>query len=353
MMQNLKKSLQNTTENNFKPIPALEQPDSLRDWAEWYFDFEVTTAASSRKVQRRDLALLLSFLLKEYDTLERSVWTPRASRAFQDYLRNTLDEEGKRHWGDRTINRIFAHLKTFASFIHKHRSFPLGNPLEKLKHIPVGMALEVERALTASERNRLLDGADLLVHGGMISRDRNRYKEKRRPQRKNYRPYRNRAIVYLLIETGMRCGAVPKLNIDDIDFTQRKVSAVEKGGAVHEYRISKDGLRAIRDYLERERAEDFEKWQSTALFLSCAQNAHGTGRLHVRGIGHIWAHVCQEAGVVGKTPHSARHAMGRYIMEQTGNVAAVQRQLGHKNAAYSLQYARITASELDRVLDER
>ena len=38
--------------------------------------------------------------------------------------------------------------------------------------------------------------------------------------------------------------------------------------------------------------------------------------------------------------------MGRHIMNKTGNVAAVQRQLGHKNAAYSLQYARITDAEL-------
>jgi site-specific recombinase XerC len=36
-----------------------------------------------------------------------------------------------------------------------------------------------------------------------------------------------------------------------------------------------------------------------------------------------------------KTPHSARHGMGVYIMEKTSNVAAVQRQLGHKNASFS------------------
>ena len=67
----------------------------------------------------------------------------------------------------------------------------------------------------------------------------------------------------------------------------------------------------------------------------------------------IWNEVCQLAQVKGKTPHSARHAMGRHIMEKTGNVAAVQRQLGHKNAAYSLQYSRITEEELNEVVDDR
>ena len=54
-----------------------------------------------------------------------------------------------------------------------------------------------------------------------------------------------------------------------------------------------------------------------------------------------------------ETPHSARHGVGKYLIEKTGNVEAVQRQLGYKNAAYSLQYARITREELNQALDDR
>jgi site-specific recombinase XerC len=45
--------------------------------------------------------------------------------------------------------------------------------------------------------------------------------------------------------------------------------------------------------------------------------------------------------------------MGRHLIEKTGNIAAVQRQLGHKNAAYSMQYARISEKEINEILDER
>jgi hypothetical protein len=38
---------------------------------------------------------------------------------------------------------------------------------------------------------------------------------------------------------------------------------------------------------------------------------------------------------------------------KTGNIAAVQRQLGHRQAAYAMQYARVTAADMDRVLEER
>jgi integrase len=69
--------------------------------------------------------------------------------------------------------------------------------------------------------------------------------------------------------------------------------------------------------------------------------------------GLVWNEVLEIAGVEDKTPHSARHAMGNHIMEKTGNVAAVQRQLGHKNAIYSMEYSRITAEELREVINDR
>jgi integrase len=67
----------------------------------------------------------------------------------------------------------------------------------------------------------------------------------------------------------------------------------------------------------------------------------------------VWNEVSEIAGVEGRTPHSARHVMGKHIMEKTGNIDAVRRQLGHKNAAYSMQYSRITAEELRDVINDR
>ncbi len=63
--------------------------------------------------------------------------------------------------------------------------------------------------------------------------------------------------------------------------------------------------------------------------------------------------VCRVAPVQGWTPHSARHAMGKHIVAKTGNIAAVQQQLGHRQAAYAMQYARTTTEELVQVLDDR
>src|SRR5512147_2003166 len=82
---------------------AEASDESLAGWLEAYFAVEVTTAASSRGVQRRDLTRFLAFMLAEEGSDERSLWTSRLTRAFLDALRNEVDEKGARRFSDRTI----------------------------------------------------------------------------------------------------------------------------------------------------------------------------------------------------------------------------------------------------------
>lgn len=296
----------------------------------------------------------------EEGRLDRALWLPRLSKAFQEHLRQDPvrlryknGEIVERRHSDRTINRILAHLKTFSKWIHKHRPCPLGDPMEKLKLSPLSTGLEIERALTASERRKMLDAADLLVEIGGRSKDHNRYQRTERPKRRGYRALRNRAIVYALVETGMRRAAARNLDLTAVDFRKRTITVVEKGNLLHSYQISNERLQAIRDYVEQERPQDYKKWLSPTLFLSSVTNSLGDGRLNVKIINEVWNEVASVAGVENKTPHSARHAMGKYIMEKTGNIAAVQRQLGHRNAIYSMQYSRIISEELYDVINSR
>jgi integrase len=110
------------------------------------------------------------------------------------------------------------------------------------------------------------------------------------------------------------------------------------------------GLAAIKDYIGMERVGDNKKWRSPALFLSATTSAHGNGRLNIRVVNTVWNEVCKLAGAGDHTPHDARHAMGRHLIDKTGNIAAVQRRLSHTNPAYSMQYAPHHRSGIGRCL---
>ncbi|MFC1850873.1 hypothetical protein ACFL27_11825 [candidate division CSSED10-310 bacterium] len=190
---NSKNSLQISTPNKNETLVRIPEtaPDTLSRWMEQYFAYEVTTSLRSQKEQRRDITKFIKYVIMETGNDHRLQWIPRLSRAFRDHLINTYNQNKKRSWSDRTINRLMAHLKTWSKWINKLKPFPLGNPMEKIKLLPVGTGLDVERALTPYERRRMLDFADELLMSGGRSKDWHRNRKKtlhERPRRKGYRP---------------------------------------------------------------------------------------------------------------------------------------------------------------------
>jgi integrase len=352
-----RKLAQNTLSNLWPGDEGLA--DTISAWAELYFLTEVTTGERSRKEQARDFRLFISFLVQVIGSEERRSWTPRVSREFVDYLRSQLREDGSRRFADRTINRCVAHLKTFAKWINSHRPFPNNeHPLLKFKGLAEDGKLELSRALTVEERRRLLDAADHLPVIGGRSRDRRRCRHvefpDERPRRKGYRPWRNRAIIYTLIETGMRRTEVTSINLQTIDSEHGTLTITEKGGRRRKCQISKEGLKAINDYLREERGEDADFHSaSPALFLPAATVANSKGRLSPSLINKLWNDVCILARVKGRTPHSARHAMGVHLVKKTHNPRAAQQQLGHKNPSTTMQYMQFTPTEIKAALDDR
>lgn len=209
-------------------IPAAgSSTDSLREWALAFFAHGCTTGPSSRKAQARDLGHLIAFLIQFAGSDRRDVWTPRASKAFIDALRRAEKAPGERRWQDKSINRILATSKTFAKWVDSLSPFSLGNPMAAIRQIPVALPLDVEWAITPQERARILDAADLLRHH-TVRKDRSRFRGSERPASSRGRPWRNRAITYILLETGMRRAAVVAINIADIDFAASAITVEEK-----------------------------------------------------------------------------------------------------------------------------
>ena len=166
---------------NFLPSVTNPDQDKISLWADAYFEYEVTTSAASQKIQHRDIQRFINFIVQETGNDTRRLWTPRLSRSFLNYLQQAIGKDGKRRWNNRTVNTTLTHVKTFAKWITKisddSRSlfapFPTGNPMAKIKLISLSNGLEVERALTKQERDRILDSADQLLVIGGLRQDRN------------------------------------------------------------------------------------------------------------------------------------------------------------------------------------
>src|SRR2546425_713222 len=114
------KTLPKTSQNTLPKFWQTDWPDTVSAWGEAYLRLEATTSERSRQEQRRDLRQLCDFLDQTLRPDEAWQWTPRLSRLFIDHL-CAARVGGQRRWSDRTVNRIVAPVKTFATWVHTHR----------------------------------------------------------------------------------------------------------------------------------------------------------------------------------------------------------------------------------------
>ena len=335
-------------------LTALPQtfPDTLSWWREQFFALYVTTAPASQQKQWRHIETFIQFMREQNGEERRALWTPRLSRDFFQALK--IKPDGTPRATD-TINNGLNHVRAFAKWIHHIKPFPLGDPMLKVKNVR-SIRHWGSRALKPAERNRLLDAADYLPLSWGKSKDRHRYgvDPKQRPMRKTARPYRNRAIIYTLIETGMRRAAITHIEVDSVHFDEGIIEVIEKGDLEASYTITKAGLRAIADYLKHERPRDAESWGSPLLFLPAKQKTQSSGRLTPLNVNVIWNQIARLAQLPkGRTPHSARHAVGVDIMKKTKNPKAVAAQLNHVSVTSSLSYMGVSKNELREIMESR
>ena len=329
--------------------------DTVTNWMAFFFEYGPPVSESSRREKERDIRSFIDFMIRVDGGDLRIHWSPRLSGDFIKDAGKQITEKGKKRYSNRTINRKLATLRHFAKWVHKFKPFPLDNPMAGVKDLKVTSLLDVDRALTKQQYRLMLDYADRLLVDGGLSKDRNRYKNvDKRPRRKTFRPYRNRAIIYTIADTGMRCFESKEILLENVDFRSKKIKTTVKGGGEHEYQVRQQALDTIREYIKHERPIDFEHYQSPYLFLPAKGGQNKTGQLSRNAVHKIWNPVRDRAGIpLEKTPHCARHAMGKHIQNKTKNAGAIQRQLGQKNIAYALCYARETDEEMDAIIEER
>ncbi|HEV2636460.1 MAG TPA: tyrosine-type recombinase/integrase [Actinocrinis sp.] len=171
------------------------------------------------------------------------------------------------------------------------------------------------------------------------------------------RPLRDRAIVFVILGTGLCRAEITGLDLAhveprDPDKLRRARSAKLTGvrGKVRTLRtvfLGQDARTALADYLDHERAGDADEG-STALFLAAKSVAarRDGGRLSPRSINNIVAEIGRahdaqfddddaERRIGGLTPHDGRHTFAYRLSKQSGhNRTELERRLGHANERY-------------------
>lgn len=168
-------------------------------------------------------------------------------------------------------------------------------------------------------------------------------------QYENGQSLRDRAIVNLMVRTGLRCVEVSRANVGDIQFIgcdNTRVLMVQGKGRDEKdnYVVLTDTAAAIiGEYLgTRKGLKD-----SDPLFICESNHAADGGRLTTRTISAIAKKGLQAVGLDNKafTAHSLRHTAGTNVLRAGGSLEQAQMMLRHASPATTEIYARMALNE--------
>jgi len=163
--------------------------------------------------------------------------------------------------------------------------------------------------------------------------------------RTDFSTLRDRAMIEVLLGTGIRLGELAALDMDDIDLDAKHLRVRAKGHVPQVKFIKTDLRTLLRRYLAERRRHGRPEME--ALFLS-----NRDGRLCQRQIANRLAHWLRKAGIEKElTPHGLRHTFATHLYGATNDLLVVQRALGHRDVSTTQIYTHLVDGQLEEALE--
>jgi len=160
---------------------------------------------------------------------------------------------------------------------------------------------------------------------------------------------RNLAMYETLYSSGLRVSELARLNIFDMDFTNKLIKVLGKGNKERIVPIGKKALDAITAYrkkLEIEKGISLEN--NGPLFLNYKQT-----RLSTRSIARILQNIALNIGFFMPIyPHAFRHTFATHMLDGGANLRIVQELLGHKSLSTTQKYTHVSTNRLMEAYDK-
>lgn len=149
---------------------------------------------------------------------------------------------------------------------------------------------------------------------------------------------RNRAILLLLLDTGLRASELCNIKIHEIDLNQRKVKIFGKGSKERILPFSARTGQVIWKYLASHRKDDH-----VGQPLFATQRGRPITRTHLR---HIVERICARADLPRYTPHDFRHTFAVNYLRNYPNIYTLQEMLGHTTLDMVKRYLAVSQNDL-------
>ena len=284
--------------------------DQFADYLRLERNYSPKTVAS----YRRDLVLFRQFLT---DTdAELNLLT-----ADRDVVRLWVVEMMDKGEKSTTVNRKLSTLRSFYRFL-RMKGITDHSPVQGIKGPKNKKPLP--QFVKESDMDKLLDDADISLGDGFMG-------------------IRNRTVIAVLYETGMRMAELIGLDDRDIDFGTRTIKVTGKRDKQRFIPFGNELELRLRDYLEARTKAFGEK--EGAFFVNQKGERiprHQVYLLVKDALGKV-------SDVSKKSPHVLRHTFATSMLNHDAELGAVKELLGHNSLQTTEIYVHTTFQELKEI----
>lgn len=144
---------------------------------------------------------------------------------------------------------------------------------------------------------------------------------------------RNRCFVLLMLDSGLRRGEIPRININDISFPTRSMIVRGKGSKQRLIPMGEKTCSQLLDYRLRFRSA---AGGSEPFFLD--QNGN---RCSDNLVKLVFQRLKEETGIERLHPHLLRHTFATYYLADGGDLETLRLILGHSNIHTTQMYLHL------------
>ena len=159
---------------------------------------------------------------------------------------------------------------------------------------------------------------------------------------------RDACMIKILCNTGIRVSELVGLDVDDYEKDKKCLHIIRKGNKEARVYLSDEASELLDGYLDNRDSYSPVPGEK-AIFLVAVGTYKGT-RISVRSVEKLVHKYADTLGVYASNqvaPHKLRSTFAMNLLEKTGDIALVQKRLGHKNAATTAIYAETLDSKVE------
>ena len=281
---------------------------------------------------RTALGLMQHFFKEELDVYQIEEVEADDISAWFAHLRSTPAARGKVR-SERTVQTYARSARAFFHWLVRRGTLQ-SNPFDRVVFPKVGRPLI--QTITAEEFEKLLLACAPPHETGLFA---------------ERAAVRNRAILWLLYDTGIRVSELINLRVSDVDRKHGVVTVLGKGAKERRVALGQNCLRNLSYYLDKHRPgeEELAEWGSAGedhLFLSETRQP-----LTKNGMEMLFKRLKKRAGIEGKriSPHILRHTFAMNYLIKSNDPFSLQELLGHEDLTTVLNYIHMN----DTILQEQ